>query len=545
MLKRIPPLFAAARFVLIIGLLTASPSAPCWDPGSPTPSSRSAHPNIVLILADDLGFSDIGCYGGEIATPNLDRLAADGLRFTQMYNTARCWPSRGCLLTGYYARQINRDPAGQRPRWAALLPQLLKPAGYRSYHSGKWHVDGKVLAGGFDRSYWFEDSDRYFTPKRHFLDDKPLPKVNPGEGYYATTAIGGHAVDFLTEHAKSFRDSPFFLYLAFIAPHFPLHALPEDIARYRDRYMEGWDMVREQRGRRLRDMGIVSGDLSPRDAEFTPRYWKPEWLTMVGAGEIEHALAWAELTPAQQRLQATKMAIHAAMVDRMDREIGRVLEQIRTMGAWEDTLIVFLSDNGADASIMVRGDGHDPAAEPGSAASFLCLGPGWAGSSNTPFRRHKIWVHEGGISTPCILHWPAKINTGGALRHTPGHIIDFAPTVLELAGVSPPPKWGKIDRPPMPGRSWVPLLQADADLPREYLYWNHEGNRALRVGDYKLVSESENNSAWELYDLGRDRIESRNLAAAQPERVQEMAARWEALTVQFKAQSGAPASRPH
>lgn len=496
-------------------------------------------PNIVLIMSDDMGYSDIGCYGGEIATPNLDRLASGGVRLTQMYNTARCWPTRACLMTGYYAQQVNRDPARQRPGWAALLPELLKPAGYRSYHSGKWHVDGKVLAGGFDHSYSFEDHDRYFTPRKHLLDDEPLAAVNPGEGYYATTAIAQHAIDFLAGHATEHRDQPFFLYLAFVAPHFPLHALSEDIARYRDRYLEGWDAIRGQRARRLRKSGVVDSGLSALDAQFTPRYLKPDLLGKIGPGEAEHAVPWKDLTPVQQRFQATKMAIHAAMVDRMDREIGRVLDQLRSMGAWEDTLIVFLSDNGADATLMVRGDGHDQSASPGSAESFLCLGPGWASAANAPFRRHKIWVHEGGISTPCILHWPGVIPSGGKVRHAPTHIVDFVPTVLELTGATSPGNWGGQTRPAMPGKSLVPLFKKDATIPREAIYWNHEGNRALRIGNWKLVSESEKKGRWELYDLKRDRIESKNLALAQPGRVEQMSAVWQQMDDEFRRQSGA------
>jgi len=501
-----------------------------------TVDAKPAKPNIILILADDLGFSDIGCYGGEIATPNLDKLAAGGVRLTQMYNTARCWPTRACLLTGYYAQQVNRDPARQRPAWAALLPDLLKPAGYRSYHSGKWHVDGKAIEGGFDRSYWFQDWDRYFTPKIHFLDDQPLPAVENGGGFYATTAIARHAVDFLAEHAAKHPSQPFFLYLAFIAPHFPLHALPEDIARYEDRYLVGWDLIREQRWRRLRQAEIVDCGLSALDSKFTPRYFKSEVLQTLGPGEIEHALPWKELTPAQQGFQATKMAIHAAMVDRMDREIGRVLEQVRQMGAWENTLIVFLSDNGADATIMVRGDGHDPAAPPGSANSFLCLGPGWASAANAPFRRHKVWVHEGGIATPCILHWPARIRSAGKLRHAPAHIVDFAPTVLELAGMRAPVEWNGNTRPSFAGKSLSSLFKHDAAIKRDTIYWHHEGNRALRFGNWKLVSEREKNGQWELYDLKRDRIESKNLARSDPDKVKEMSATWKALDEKFRAQ---------
>ena len=215
-------------------------------------------PNIVFILADDLGYSDLGCYGSEIQTPNLDKLAADGLRFTQFYNTARCWPSRACLLTGYYAQQVNRDPQGQRPKWAALLPDLLKPAGYHSYHSGKWHVDGPVLAGGFEHSYLVVDQDRHFAPKNHSLDDVPLPQPKPEDHYYATPVIAQHAIEWLAVHDKEHKDSPFFLYLAFTVPHFPIMAPEEDIARYKDKFARGWDAEREQRLKKMKQIGLVS-----------------------------------------------------------------------------------------------------------------------------------------------------------------------------------------------------------------------------------------------------------------------------------------------
>lgn len=537
------------RFGLAVGAgLSEAPSEllgrePADGPSGPN-QYRGSRPNIVIILADDMGFSDLGCYGGEIATPTLDRLAAGGLRMTQMYNTARCWPTRGALLTGYYAQQVHRDPAGPRPAWAALLPELLRSAGYRSYHSGKWHVDGPVLAGGFDRSYRFEDWDRYFTPTKHFLDDRPAPPVRAGDGYYASTAFAQHAIEFLDEHARDHAGRPFFLYLAFIAPHFPLHAPPEDIARYRDRYLVGWDAIRTQRHRQLQRLGIVNSALPPLDPAFSPRYFKPELLEQVGPGEVAHPLNWADLTPEQQRLQATKMAIHAAMIDRMDREIGRVFDRIRRMGAWDNTLVVFLSDNGADATLLVRGDGHDPAAAPGSAGSFLCLGPGWASAANAPFRMHKIWVHEGGIATPCILHWPAGIRMAGELRHTSAHVIDLAPTLLDLAGIEPPTAWKRRPRPPLPGRSLIRLFEKDAAIDRDYLYWHHEGNRALRIGDWKIVSAREHGGAWELYDLTGDRAEAHNLAAEEPQRLRAMAERWEQLDAAFLDQSGRAAGDP-
>ncbi|MHB8970700.1 MAG: sulfatase-like hydrolase/transferase [Pirellulaceae bacterium] len=387
---------------LMVGCLAAGNAAVAW----------AAPPNFVVILADDMGFSDAGCYGGEIHTPNLDQLAANGLRFTRFY-----------------------------------------------------------------------------------------------------------------------------LYLAFISPHFPLHALPEDIARYRDRYLEGWDAVRRQRWQRLREMGMVNCELAPLDTQLQPRYFQPSLLDAVGPGEISRAVAWNELTAEQVRFQATKMAIHAAMVDRMDQEIGRVVAQLRGMHALDNTVIFFLSDNGADATLLVRGEGHDRAAEPGSWRSFLCLGPGWASAGNSPFRRHKIWVHEGGISTPLIVHWPAGLQARGELRQDVGHVIDLVPTILELAGGRVSDVRNGHAAPPLPGRSLVPAFSREGSLGSRLLYFNHEGNRALRRGDWKLVSAREDMDAWELYDLSHDRCEMQNLAAQQPDRVRELETRWLELDAEFRAQA--------
>jgi arylsulfatase A-like enzyme len=508
----------------------------------------AAAPNIVIVLADDMGFSDAGCYGGEMHTPNLDQLAAHGLRFTRFYNTARCWPTRSALLTGYYPQQIRMDPPHERlPAWAGLLPHYLRPLGYRCYHAGKWHVTGAprpVADGGFDHSYWFEDWDRYFSPIQHFADDVQLPPVAPDSGYYATTAFADRAIDYLREHARQHAGQPFFLYLAFISPHFPLHALPADIARCRDRYVKGWDVARIERWQRLRDMGIVTCDLAPLDTQLQPRYFEPALLDKVGSGEVSQAVAWHELTAEQQRFQATKMAIHAAMVERMDREIGRVLDQLRAMNTYDNTLIFFLSDNGADATLMVRGEGHDRTAEPGSWRSFLCLGPGWASACNAPFRRHKIWVHEGGISTPLIVHWPAGLRDRGELRHDVGHVIDLVPTIVELAGGQVPQSHNGQAMPPLPGRSLVPTLARDGAMGQRQLYFHHEGNRALRDGNWKLVSAREDGDVWELFDLGRDRCERNNLAAQYPERVREMDMRWNKLNDEFQRIADPPAQIP-
>ncbi len=485
----------------------------------------AAPPNVLVVIADDLGYSDLGCYGGEIATPNLDALAKNGLRFTQFYNTARCWPSRAALLTGYYAQQVRRDTVpgvksggqGVRPAWAKLLPEMLRPLGYRSYHSGKWHVDGKPLANGFDRSYSLEDHNRHFGPKQHTEDDKPLPPA--GDGYYSSTAIADHAVKCLKEHAKDHAGRPFFGYVAFTAPHFPLHAPADDVAKYRKAYLAGWDAVRDDRWKRLRELKVGGDALSAVEREVGPPYAFPDAIQTLGPGEVNRPLPWKELTAEQRQFQADKMAVHAAMVDRMDREIGRIVAQLKAMAALDNTLVLFMSDNGASAEIMVRGDGHDPKAAPGSAASYLCLGPGWSTACNTPFRRHKTWVHEGGIATPLVAHWPKGIAAKGELRHTPGHLIDLVPTVLELAGGKRP------EAPPAPGKSLVPLFAKDGTVTRDSLWWQHEGNRALRVGDWKVVAAGKD-AAWELYDLSTDRSEGKNLAAEKPEKVRELAAAW-------------------
>ena len=323
-------------------------------------SAADRPPNVLLILADDLGYSDVGCHGGEIATPNLDSIAKSGLQYTQFYNTGRCWPTRGSLLTGYYAQQIRRDilrdiPSGGgdrgfRPSWATLLPRMLSESGYRSYHSGKWHLDGMPVASGFDRSYRLDDQSRFFHPKVHFKDDAKLPPVKPSSGYYGTVVIADHAIEVLSEHAEKHADQPFFHYLAFSAPHFPLQALPEDIEIYRDRYSAGWDVVRQQRWERMKSFGLFGSGAVNRpslpERKLGPPYHLPKDLEILGENEVNRPLPWDKLSEDQKQFQAAKMAVHAAMIHRMDLEIGRVFDQIRMMGQWDDTLVVFLSDNG-------------------------------------------------------------------------------------------------------------------------------------------------------------------------------------------------------
>ncbi|NRB74579.1 MAG: arylsulfatase [Verrucomicrobiales bacterium] len=506
---------------------------------TPLLASEGKKPNLLLIMADDLGYSDLGCYGSEIQTPHLDAVAENGLRFTQFYNTARCWPTRSSLLTGFYAQQIRRDklpdiPSGgnraRRQDWAVLAPRLLAPVGYRSYHSGKWHIDGQPIENGFDRSYLLKDQSRFFNPQIHYLDDEKLPPVELGTDYYGTTAVADHSIKVLKEHADQHGDKPFFHYIGFAAPHFPLHALPEDIAIYEDTYDAGWEVIRQQRWARMKELGVVDtnavAEPSVPERKLGPPYHFADAYEILGPGEVRTPLPWEDLNREQKEFQATKMAIHAAMIHRMDIEIGRIFDQIKSMGEWDNTLVMFLSDNGASAEIMVRADGHDPEAPLGSAPTYLCLGPGWSTTCNTPFRRHKTWTHEGGTATPFIVSWPKGIAARGETRNNPGHVIDVVPTMLELAGAAPHP-----DAPPSPGKSLVPVFEKDGSVEHDQFWWYHDDHRAIRIGDWKAVAPQ--GEPWELYDLSNDRGEMNNLAKSQPEKLQQLVKAWEATTEEF------------
>jgi arylsulfatase len=492
--------------------------------------ATAGKPNILLILVDDMGYSDLGCYGGEIKTPHIDSLATNGLRYSQFYNSARCVPTRASILSGYYAQQINRDSVsdikrtkdGIRPAWAPLLPKYLKRAGYRSYHSGKWHIDGKPIGSGFDRSLYI-DSNNFFNPGKLFKDDKPHP---PKEGFYATTAVADHTIEVLKEHQTHHADQPFFSFVAFTAPHFPLQALPEDIERVGDRYQVGWDVIRHQRWERLQEMGLIRGTLSEVEYDQGPPFDFSDQLTVLGNDEVTLPTPWKDLTDTQKEFQQTKMKIHAAMVERVDTEVGRIIEQLKAMHCFEDTVIFFLSDNGASAEMMVRGSGHDPKAAAGSADTFLCLGPGWSTVANTPFRKHKIWAHEGGTCTPMIVHGPNHTSQPGEIRETSGHVIDFVPTVLDLAGITL-----KKKKVPFPGKSLLPTFKQDRDMTRT-LWWSHRDNHAIRSGDWKLVKS--NDGEWELFQINQDRAETKNLAAQHPVKCKELKKLWEDQVNQFR-----------
>lgn len=527
----------------------------------------SVPPNVLLILCDDLGYSDIGCYGSEIDTPNLDGLAQHGRRFAQFYNTARCWPTRGALLTGYYAQQIRRDSVvgvksggqGQRPAWATLLSDRLQSFGYHSYHSGKWHIDGLPTKNGFEKSYSLQDHDRHFYPNNHTLDDKPLPAVSKkdesdsGSEYYTSHEIAKRAIEHLDFHAEQHGDSPFFSFVAFTAPHFPLHAPKETIQKYLSRYRKGWQTVRNERWDKMQQLGlgVGVGRVSQVEEEIGPPYAFPEAMKKLGPAEVNRPVPWDTLTSEQTELQVAKMAVHAAMIDEMDRAIGRIIDHLKQRpGRWENTLVLFLSDNGASAEIMVRGDGHDPQAAPGSGETYLCLGPGWSTVANTPFRRHKTWNHEGGIATPMIAHWPKGITPQAQPIETPRHVVDVVPTILDLAARSKqnaqslPTEGGAegAKQPPaFAGESFLADLQTDiarnANVVNERpLWWQHEGNRALRWGEWKIVAAGKD-AQWELYNLNTDRSETQDLASRHPEIVDRLSKKWNELTERFTQQA--------
>ncbi len=473
-------------------------------------------PNIIIFLADDMGYSDLGCFGSEIQTPNLDSLARHGIKYTQFYNTARCWPSRAAILTGYYAQQVRRDTvpgvvpngmSGVRPEWAKLLPAYLRQVGYTSYHSGKWHIDGKPLNNGFDHSYWLADTDRHFAPNEHYLDDKRLPAVQPGTGYYSTTAITSHAIQCIENHVATKPDVPFFSYVAYICPHFPVMAPSEDIAKYKHRFDAGWDKMRVERQTRIKQLGIIDCELSSR----TPGV--PAWDTLDKSDQAQ----WSD-----------RMAVHAAMVDRMDQEIGRVMETLKTKKLLENTVVLFLSDNGASAEKVLRGDGNKPGAAPGSADTFMCIEKGWANLANAPLRLSKIFVHEGGISTPLIVSWqghiPENVN-----RNQPAHIIDITPTILQLAGAQLPVM---SNAPKSPGVSLLQTFKNKNAKPNNELWWYHEGNRAIRVGDYKLVAQGAK-GPWELYNIKKDRAEMHDLSVDMPDKARELSELWQKRLDEF------------
>lgn len=505
--------------------------------------SAQEKPNIIFIMADDLGYSDLGCYGGEIQTPVLDSLAQEGLRYSQFYNTGRCWISRTALMTGFYPQQHAARQAP--PSYTRIIPHYLKPNGYRAYHSGKWHIkpgfNQSVGEGLFDRAYMSLDANRFHAPGRAKLDNISFVPESSEGNYYETISQVDYALDFLNEHEEAHSDKPFFLYLAFIAPHFPLHALPEDIAKYKDTYTVGWDKIREARWERIQQMGLVDGELSERMTDFRNEWGmsQEELKQMIDPRETLENKLWVDLTPEEQVFQAEKMAVHAAMIDRMDQEIGRLVQWLKDKGQYENTLIMFASDNGASSEFINRGDKHTTGSVPGSKESYLCLGPGWACTANTPMRYSKAYTFEGGIATPFIAHWPAAIKDENAIRTTPAHLVDILPTVARLSGglkseLVPP------QAPPFPGKDLTDSFVSNAPVDRDLLIFSHIGD-ALRMDDWKLVRLPK--GEWELYEMNGDRAETNNVAADYPEKLQQMSQLFEKTNAAYKAKAFAEAPK--
>ena len=522
-------------------------------------------PNILIILADDVGFSDIGCYGGEIATPNLDALAAGGLRFTQFYNTARCCPTRASLLTGLHPHQAgvghmmnDRGHDGYRGtlnHQCVTIAEALKPAGYRSYAVGKWHVTpgqtAKLLTAtnnwplqrGFDRFYGtIHGAGSYFDPSSLVRDRRLITAANDREyqarEFYYTDAIADHAVKFIREHARDRRDAPFFLYTAFTAAHWPLHAKESDIAKYKGRYDTGYEAIRIERLAKLKQLGLLD------------RRWTPAPL----------AEPWANVK--DKAFEASCMEVYAAQLDSMDQGIGRIVAELKAQGQFQNTLIFYLQDNGGCAEGIGRGTNFTARAEkpsrppmeadapqfdstpkqtrdgwpvrggygvmPGGPDTYVAYGRGWASVSVTPFREYKHWTHEGGISTPLIAHWPEGMarSRRGKLEAQPGQLVDLMATCLDVATAKYPSEHRGEKIRPLEGTSLRPAFAGKRIARAHPLVWEHEGNRAIRDGRWKLVAKE--NKPWELYDIEADRSESHDLASSEPARAKTMAAAWDA-----------------
>jgi arylsulfatase A-like enzyme len=486
-------------------------------------------PNIVVILADDLGFSDIGCYGSEIPTPRLDALAANGVRFTQFYNSPRCSPTRAALLTGLYSQQAgmgwldNKVEPKSRGFHGKLLPrcvtiaEVLRDAGYFTAMAGKWHLGQQNGTPPWERGFMRSLNSRYgevYFPKESdrpgteslFLNGREIPKDSPelGHDWYSTDLFATWGLKFIDE-ARA-EKKPFFLYLPQGAVHFPLRAPEDVIAKYRGKYMKGWDQLREERHARQITMGIVDAKwpLSPRPDD------SPAWDTRM---------------PDKQKRFDEIMAVYAAMIECLDRSTGLLVDGLKERGLLDNTLVIFLSDNGGNAeggpAGVTRGEGPI-----GGPQSYVQLGMNWATLANTPFKRYKHFTHEGGISSPFIMHWPAGIpaDRRGALEKQPAHLVDIMATAVDLTGAKYPERFHENDILPMEGVSLRPALTGQPLARKEPIYWEHEGNKAVRDGRWKLVQKWR--GPWELYDMEADRTELHDLSKERPEIVSRLEASW-------------------
>ena len=468
-------------------------------------------PNFILVMVDDMGYSDIGCYGGEVKTPNLDQLAKNGLRFTQFYNTAKCHTTRAELLTGNYAYSIGDN----HMEHGATFGEVLRPIGYRTLISGKWHQVPLPTNRGFDRYYGLADGcSNFFNPgvkarpgeglpgrkrtslRRWAIEDKVIMGyTSPDKKFYHTDAFTNYAIDRLDEYKN--EDKPFVLYLPYTAPHYPLHAWPEDIAKYRGKYKIGWDKIREQRFKRMNEMEIIGPN-----HKLTPRASK----------------SWDDLSEEQKDAEDLKMAVYAAMIDRVDQNLGHLFAKVKELGEWDNTLIMFLTDNGA----CPEQPNTTPNIAPGPVESYRTVSVGWANASNTPYRKFKSTDYEGGIRTPFIAHWPGVIKPG--MTNQVGHIIDISATFRDITGAKYPKQiQGKKTKPPV-GKSLLPIFKGDERKPHKEIFWRFNRANAVRQGDLKVVRAGK---VWELYDLKADPTETNNLAKERPKKTSELAKMWE------------------
>jgi len=496
--------------------------------------SQPERPNIVLILADDLGYSDLGCYGGEIHTPHLDQLAKDGLRFSQFYNCGVCVTTRPALLTGLHPRQAKRP----RLRTDMItLGEAMRSAGYATALTGKWHLGSqpplRPIDRGFDEHYGIlTGCCNFFNPAkrdpifyngglaRPFVhNDQPITEFP--QDFYSTDAFSEHAVEMIEQFTQG--DKPFFVHLCYTAPHFPLHALPEDIERYRGRYADGYLPMRERRHQRQTELGLFPSPPKLSAAENKKGNFRYDYDVPI----------WEQLPDAERRREEARMETYAAMVDRMDRGIGQVLDALQETGVADNTVVIFLSDNGGCASWPNQRKGQEAAfvkynqdIPVGDGRGYEFVGKGWGWAQNAPFRQFKTWCYEGGIATPMIVRWPGKTKPN-SITHQVGHIVDFMPTLLELAESEYPSEYQGKAILPVEGESLVPIFQGRQRVGHKSLSWELFGNRAIRQGDWKLTWGA-SEKKWELYDLSTDRSETDNLAAKHPQRVSAMSRDWEA-----------------
>jgi arylsulfatase A-like enzyme len=463
----------------------------------PLRGESGERPNIVVIMADDLGYSDLGCYGSEIETPRLDALASSGVRMTQFYNTAKCHSSRVAILTGLYCDQAGSASLSRGTTFA----RELKRSGYFTAMTGKWHLDDEPTDHGFDRYFGhLSGATNFFVGDNTFrLNGKPFHEF--GEDFYTTIANTDYAIRFADEALA--EGKPFLLYVAHNAPHYPLHVLKKDYEKYRGRYDAGWDAIRAARYQKQIELGLVS----PSVAKLSAR--------------PKHVPAWDSLSKEDQQWESDRMAAYAGMVDRLDQEIGRLVEHLRAKGALENTLLMFVSDNGACP--FERTKGRD--LQPYDPKSYWTYDTGWAHVGNTPFRLYKQNSHEGGISSPAILQWPAAMKAqAGSFDPQPGHLIDIMATCLDAAGDQYPDQVDGRKIEPLMGRSLLPVLRAETREPHPYLYFQFATNRGLRVGDWKIVTNR--GGPWELFNLANDRSETDNLIESQPTRADAMRKQW-------------------